>query len=56
MKLTKEKFLELLKCKKLRWGQKSVQEQKYELYCMGYVEGFRDGYNSARYMGAEGKV
>jgi hypothetical protein len=56
MKLTKEKFLELLKRKKPRWGQISIQQQMYELYCMGYIEGFRDGYNSARYMGAEGKV
>ena len=56
MKLTKEKFLELLECKKPRWGQKAIQEQMYKLYCEGYVEGFRDGYNSARYIGTEGKV
>ena len=56
MKLTKEKFLELLKSKKPRWKQTSIQEQMYEIYCKGYNEGFRDGYNSASYMGAEGKV
>lgn len=56
MKLTKEKFLELLECKKPRWKQTSIQEQMYEIYCEGYNEGFRTGITLYKNMQTEGKV